>query len=82
MHLKVVRSLRRLGIVVSGADKNKRMSSAKATSLWVCFAIVNPLNSGLNLRHLSRGSRVRTKIRGDKGQPWRVLFKIDKAFNR
>lgn len=79
--LKVLKSLSRLGSVVSGSVRKRRMSSAKAASLYVRF-ISTPLISGFALIGLSNGSRERIKIKGERGQPWRVPSNMEKASDR
>lgn len=76
------KSLSRLGIEVSGLVRKRRMSSANAASLYVCWLIRIPLMSGFSLMRLRRGSRVRMKISGESGQPWRVPFDTEQASDR
>lgn len=80
--LNVAKSLSKLGNVMCGSVKNKRMSSAKADSLYVVFETDTPLMSGLDRRRWRSGSSVRTKINGESGHPWRVSFDMEKAFDR
>lgn len=80
--LKVRKSLSKFGMEVRGSVRNRRMSSANAANLYVRCLIWIPLMSGLSLRRLRRGSSDRMKIKGESGQPWRVPFDTEKAFDR
>lgn len=68
--LNVAESLNKLGSVMCGSVRNMSMSSANADNLYVVLEIVTPLMSRLDLRLWSSGSRVRTNIDGERGQPW------------
>lgn len=79
--LNVEKSLSKLGNVMWFREKQKNIS-AKAASLIVVWDIETPFISGSVLRLHSRGSRVRVKIKGERGQPCRVPFDNEKEFNR
>lgn len=80
--LKVLKSLSRFGIVVSGSVRKRRTLSAKAANLYVWWFISMPLMSGFVIMRLNNGSRVRMKINGGRGHPWPVPFEMGKASDR
>lgn len=71
----MLKSLSKLGIMVRGSARKKRMSSAKAANLKVCWEMEIPLMSWFDLRRRSRGSKVRTTIKGERGHPCLVPLK-------
>lgn len=63
-----LKSLRRLGIVTRGLDRN-RISSANAANLYFFSAIVSPWISELSRSLRRKGSSVRTNRMGERGSP-------------
>lgn len=67
--LKRAKSLSKLGMVVMGSERNRRISPAYPAILHCLFFISMPLISGLALSLRRKGSMVSTKMRGERGQP-------------
>lgn len=75
-------SFSKLGRDTRGDYRERRISSAKATTLKSLIAMVMPLISELAFNLFKRGSRDITKIRGDSGHPCCVPLLMVKAFGR
>lgn len=70
IELKRLKSLSRLGMVVMESERKRRISSAYDAILQFLFRTSMSLIYGLALNLRSMGSRVSTKIRGERGHPW------------
>lgn len=81
-NLKFAKSLRRLGMVVIGSVRNSRISSTYAATLNCLLSISNPLMVGFPLSLWRKGSKVRMKIKGDRGHPCLVPLDTEKASDR
>lgn len=71
------KSLSRFEIDMCGCNKK-----SNAASFYVCFAMVIPLISGMDLILFSRGSRVRTNNNVERGHPFLVPLWTLKASDR
>lgn len=75
-------SFSKLGKDTLGDCSERRILPAKSATLKSLFATVIPLMSDFVLSLFKRGSSDRAKIRGDRGNPWRVLLLMVKAFRQ